>query len=202
MTLITEYPRHTEYTRYPSHPAAGTGIAVYGASSNRIPAPVLEAARTVGALIARAGVPLVCGGGNGGVMAAAIEGAAQAGGTTIGVLPRFMMDRDWNHPMLTETVVTEDMHSRKRVMAELSRGAIAMPGGIGTFDELFEIMTRRQLKLYRGPLVLCNIDGYYDPIIQMLHSAESLGYMRPGQPAKLIHIAADASEAVRQALEL
>lgn len=176
------------------------GVAVYGASSDLIPSAFLDAARLTGELLARAGVPLVCGGGRGGVMAAAIEGCVSHGGVAVGVLPQFMIDREWNHPALTHLIVTDGMHSRKERMAELSRGAIAMPGGVGTLDELFEIVTWRQLHLYNHPVVLCNLDGYYDPLRGMLDNAERLGFMRPGQPDRLLHICTGAAEAVNHIL--
>lgn len=176
------------------------GIAVYGASSDHIPAACLDAARAVGELTADAGLPLICGGGRGGVMAAAIEGALSHGGVTVGVLPQFMIEREWNHPGLTHTIATPDMHTRKRTMAALSRAAIAMPGGIGTFDELFELATWRQLHLYTGPLVLCNTDGYYDILLEMLDRAAQLGFMRPGQPSRLVLTATTPGHAVEAAV--
>ena len=100
-----------------------------------------------------------------GLMGAVTEGAIQAGGTAIGVLPQFMLDRGWNHPSLTTTIATPDMHARKHTMADMSRGAIALPGGIGTFEEMFEIITWRQLELYTGPMVIGNFMGFYDILL-------------------------------------
>ena len=123
------------------------GVAVYGASSKEIDDKYLEAARQIGRLLADNNTPVVSGGGRGGIMAAVTEGALEKGGTAIGVLPDFMIERGWNHPMLTHTITTESMHERKATMAALSCGAIAMPGGVGTLDELFELITWRQLGL-------------------------------------------------------
>lgn len=124
------------------------GVAVYCASSSEIDPKYMAVARRTGALLAAAGVPLVCGGGAGGMMAAAIEGCVGASGIAVGVLPQFMMEKKWNHPLLSRTIVTDSMHSRKQTMASMSRGAIALPGGIGTLDELAEIMTWRSARSF------------------------------------------------------
>lgn len=180
---------------------AGTaGVAVYCASSERLAPAYYEAAREVGRLLALRGVPLVNGGGRMGLMAAGIEGAVAAGGTAVGVLPEFMLRRGWAHPALTATVSTADMHERKRTMAALSRGAIALPGGIGTFDEMFEIITWRQLGLYTGPMVIFNVGGFYDRLLDFLTQVDDEHFMRPGAPAMLWRVAANAAEAVEMAL--
>ncbi len=153
-------------------------ITVYGASSENIDAIYKEEAFELGRLIALSGHPLVCGGGKAGLMKAAIEGAIQAGGVTIGVLPEFMVERNWQHPSLTEMISTPDMHSRKRTMAQMSIAAIACPGGCGTLEELMEIITWRQLNLYRGRVVILNTGGYYDPLLDMLDRTIDSGFMR------------------------
>lgn len=153
----------------------------------------------VGRAIALAGVPLINGAGARGLMGAAIEGALAAGGRCIGVIPAFMAERGWTHPRLTDVRVTPTMHKRKSLMAQLSRGAIALPGGIGTFDELCEMLTWRQLKLYDGPVVILNTSDYYAPFIQMLEKAAADGFMRPGSD-NLYLLTADPEEAVRLAL--
>ncbi|MDE6378259.1 MAG: TIGR00730 family Rossman fold protein, partial [Duncaniella sp.] len=156
---------------------------VYCASSSQVPAPYLEAAYRMGALIARSHRPLISGGGTFGLMAATIEGALSQGGEAIGVLPRFMIERDWAHPRLTEMIATSTMHERKMTMATLSAAAVALPGGIGTLDELLEIMTWHQLGLYKGPVVIVNTDGYFDPLIEMFNRMIDQNFMRD----RLIH---------------
>lgn len=178
---------------------ARNAVLVYGASSSHIDPEYMEAARTLGELVARRGYPLISGGGRGGLMAAAIEGAHSEGGYTIGVLPQFMLDRDWQHPLLDEVVATDSMHSRKRTMAARSCCAIAMPGGIGTFEELMEIVTWRQLKLYSNPVVILNTSGYYNSLLEMLSKAASLGFMREGS-GRLYEVASTPSEALDLAL--
>lgn len=170
------------------------GVAVYGASSSCIAPDFLEAARRMGQLIAEAGLTLVCGGGRGGVMAAAIEGASAAGGRTVGVLPQFMIDRDWADPRLSETISTPDMHSRKATMASRSRAVVAMAGGIGTLDELAEMMTWHQLGLFKGKVIIVNTDGFYDPLLEMFGRMELGGFMREGGLPALV--AATPSEAI------
>lgn len=175
-------------------------VAVYCASSSNIAQCYVDEARTVGRFLAQAGVPVVCGGGRAGLMAALIEGAADAGGHTIGVLPQFMVDKSWDHPRLDERVITENMHQRKMLMAQLSRAVIALPGGVGTLDELFEIITWRQLHLFAGNVVICNTNGFYNRLLDHLRFTAETGFMRPGAPEKLWHIAANAAEAVAAAL--
>lgn len=155
------------------------GITLYGASSGLIPTAYLEAAFEVGRRIARAGAPLICGGGRSGVMASAIDGALHDGGEAIGVLPDFMEARGWGHERLTEKIITSGMHPRKETMMALSLGIIAMPGGIGTFEELFEAMTWKQLGLYEGNIVILNINGFFDPILSMLEKCIEEHFMNP-----------------------
>lgn len=143
-------------------------VTIYGASSPLVALKYKEAAYALGEALAKAGMDIVSGGGREGLMAAAINGALDSGGRAIGVLPDFMVERGWNHPNLSEMITVASMHERKRTMASLSRAAIALPGGCGTFEELLEIITWRQLGLYQGHIVILNVDGYYDPLIGML----------------------------------
>lgn len=170
-------------------------VVTYGASSSRIDPEYARAARTLGELLAREGLGVVCGGGRGGLMAAVTEGAIGCGGHVAGVLPDFMMQRGWNHPALSETVVTDGMHSRKATMLRRSAAAVAMPGGIGTFEELMEALTWKQLKLWSGPIVILNTLGYYDSLIAMLGRATADRFMRPGSD-NLFHTVSTPGEAV------
>lgn len=173
------------------------GIAVYAGSSNKINPLYFEAAKAIGADIARRGLTTVNGGGSMGLMGATIDGAISANGKTIGVLPQFMMDKGWAHPELTECLVVKDMHERKATMARLSRGVIAIPGGIGTFEEITEMMTWRKLGLYHGNVVILNINGFYDPLLEMFRRAEDEGFMRQG----LVSVTDDPLEAVALAAQ-
>lgn len=152
-------------------------VTVYGASSPLVADRYKEAACALGQALAQAGMDVVSGGGRDGLMAAAIDGALEAGGRVIGVLPDFMVERGWNHPRLSEMITVASMHERKQTMASLSRAAIALPGGCGTFEELLEIITWRQLGLYQGHVVILNVDGYYDPLIGMLDRSVAEHFM-------------------------
>ena len=176
-----------------------TAITVYCASSVTIDEAYFEAARELGAEIARRGVTLITGAGSMGLMGAVNDAAMAAGGTTIGVIPQFMVDRDWHHKGLSKLEITDSMHSRKEIMAELSQAAIALPGGIGTFEELLEIITWRQLGLYDGNIVIMNVNGYYDSLLAMLDTAISQHFMKADH-RQLWDVATSASEAVDMAL--
>lgn len=173
-------------------------IVVYGASSEQIDHRFKDDAFRLGQLIADAGYALVCGGGKAGLMRAAIEGADSRGGYTIGVLPQFMVEKQWQHPALSEMIATPDMHSRKSTMASLSNAAIACPGGCGTFEELMEIITWRQLNLYHGHVVILNTGGYYDNLIDMLRHSTDCGFITP-ESNRIWHVAATPEEAIAMA---
>ncbi len=175
-------------------------ICIYGASSSRIAEVYHRDAFAVGELIARKGYSLVSGGGRGGLMAAAIDGALSAGGAAIGVLPEFMVEREWHHLSLTEMILCPDMHTRKRTMAEMSSGVIALPGGVGTLDELMEIITWRQLSLYKGNIVILNTNGFYDPLFEMLDRIARQHFMRPSRK-RLWFVANTPEEAVEAAIK-
>lgn len=175
-------------------------ICVYGASCEDIAEKYKKAAFETGRLTAEAGASLVSGGGRAGLMRCAIDGALSASGTTIGVLPQFMTERGWQHPQLTRMIVEPDMHSRKATMARLSSAVIAMPGGVGTLDELMEIITWRQLGIYQGRVVILNTDGYFDPLLQMLDRIASEGFMRSSD-STLWYVASTPDEAVMTALK-
>lgn len=177
------------------------GVVVYCASSSTIDPKYMQVARETGSLIAGSGLTLVCGGGAGGMMASAIESAVAAGGEAVGVLPEFMIAKRWNHPQLSRCIVTDSMHSRKMTMASMSRAAIALPGGIGTLDELAEIMTWNQLGLFTGPVIIVNTDGYYDPLLDMFRRMSELNFMRDGQiPARVVATPAEALAIINESV--
>lgn len=177
--------------------ALGRAVTVYGASSAGIDDIYKSAARELGYLVAHSDRPLVSGGGREGLMGAAIEGASSAGGVTIGVLPDFMIAKGWQHHALTQMVAVDTMHRRKAMMAALASDVVAMPGGIGTFEELLEIITWRQLGLYRGNVIILNTAGYYDPLLDMLSRAGEQHFMRPCDRAdSLFSVVATPAEAI------
>jgi uncharacterized protein (TIGR00730 family) len=174
-------------------------ITVYGASSSNIKQEYFDAAIAVGRIAAQNGVAVVNGGGKMGLMGAVNQGAIEAGGETIGVIPQFMVERGWHHPSLTRLEITDSMHSRKELMAKLATGIIALPGGVGTLDELMEIICWRQLGLFSGNIVILNVDGYYDNLIAMLKTATDGGFMRPDHLQNLFTVTADPEVAVKLA---
>lgn len=144
-------------------------VCVYCASSNRSAPVYLQAAARLGRILAENGITIVYGGSSLGSMGQLAAAALEAGGRVIGVLPRFMDELEWGHRALSELRIVDDMHERKRVMLELSGAAIALPGGCGTLEELFEAITWKRLGLYFGPVVLVNVNGFFDPCIELLN---------------------------------
>ena len=154
-------------------------IAVYCASSNKIRASFVDAAETLGAIFASHGIRLVYGDGGIGLMAAVAKGVLDAGGEAVGVIPRFMVEQGWNNPRSTETIVTETMHERKATICNISDAMVALPGGIGTFEELLECLTWKQLGLHSNPVVILNTDGYYDRLLSCIDLMVEEQMMRP-----------------------
>lgn len=154
-------------------------IAVYCASSNATVGRYGAAARSVGRRLAEQGIGVVYGGGRVGLMGQVADGALEAGGEVIGVIPSKLMDLELGHHGCTELIVVPSMHARKLRMAELSDAFIALPGGWGTWEELFEVVTWTQLGYHRKPCGVLNLDGYYDPILAMVDRALEQGFVRP-----------------------
>ena len=154
-------------------------IVVYGASSAEAEQVFVDAAYELGGLIAKAGKRLVSGAGSTGLMAAVENGALDAGGVSIGIIPQFMVDNGWLHEGLTEVRVTATMHERKDMMAKMADAVVALPGGTGTFEELFEIITWKMLGLFVKPIIILNTDHYYDPLLQMLGRTADRHFMNP-----------------------
>lgn len=152
-------------------------ICVYCASSSRVAGLYTETATRLGSLIAREGMTLITGGGCQGLMRAVEDGALREGGKAIGIIPRFMIEAGWHHTELTELRVTDSMHERKKLMADLSDAVIALPGGCGTMEELLEVITWKQLGLYLNPIVILNTGGYYDHLIEQLDHAVEEHFM-------------------------
>jgi hypothetical protein len=152
-------------------------VCVYCASSSRSPEIYPDAAARLGRILAKNGMTIVYGGGRSGSMGRLAAAALEAGGKVIGVLPRFMDDLEWGHDALSELRIVEDMHERKRVMLELSGAVIALPGGCGTLEELFEAITWKRLGLYFGPVVLVNVGGFFDPCIELLNRCVTERFM-------------------------
>lgn len=170
-------------------------IAVYAASSTQIDEVFFEAARQLGKGLAEHGLRLINGAGNMGLMQASADACLAAGGEVTGVIPTFMIEQNWHHQGLTKLVETPDMHTRKQTMASLSDGCVALPGGCGTLEELLEVITWKQLGLYLNPIVILNVNGYYDPLIEMLNRAAECNFMRKAH-LDIWKVVTSASEAI------
>ena len=170
-------------------------VCVYSASSTKIAPAYFATAEELGRLLAIRGINLINGAGSIGLMAATSNAALAAGGSVTGVIPRFMVEQGWNHTGLTQLVETETMHERKQLMAEMSDGVIALPGGCGTMEELLEIITWKQLGLYLKPIVILNVNGFYNPLLEMLQQAIDENFMRR-EHGSIWQVATTAEEAI------
>lgn len=176
-------------------------VCVYCASSTKIDPAYTEAARCLGTLLGSRGIRVVNGAGNMGLMGTVNDAALAAGGRVTGVIPRFMVEQRWHHTGLSELIVTEDMHERKRTMLRLADAVIALPGGCGTLEELLEAITWKQLGLYLNPIVILNLKGYYDPLLAMFDRAIGEHFMGV-RHAGLWQVARSPQEAVELATSL
>jgi uncharacterized protein (TIGR00730 family) len=153
-------------------------ICVFCGSSSGGHSVYAEAAKAVGWLLCRRGIELVYGGGNVGLMGVLADACLAEGGRVIGVIPQALVDKEVAHSGLTELRVVSSMHERKAIMADLSDAFMALPGGYGTWEELFEMLTWSQLGIHRKPCGLLNINGYYDPLLELADKAVSEGFLR------------------------
>ncbi len=170
-------------------------VCVFCASSANIDERYLADARELGNLLAQGGWRCVNGGGAVGLMGAVTDGTLDAGGEVTGVIPKFMVDNGWCYDRLMDVVVTADMHQRKQMMSNMADAVIALPGGVGTLEELLETLTWRQLGLVKVPIIILNTLGYYDPLLAMLRHAIDEGFMKPSH-GQLWQVAATPADAV------
>jgi uncharacterized protein (TIGR00730 family) len=170
-----------------------------GSSPGRTPA-YASAARNLGALLARRGIGLVYGGGNVGLMGIVADAVLADGGEVLGVIPRALVDRELAHARLTELVVVDTMHERKQRMHDLADGFIALPGGFGTLDELFEALTWAQLGMHAKPCGLLDVDGFWRPLRALVERQVAEDFVRAHHSAMLLH--ADSAEALLAAFEV
>ena len=176
-------------------------ICVYCGSSPGGDEAYLSAGRALGRTIARSGLRLVYGGGTKGIMGAVSEGALQAGGTVLGVIPRFLMTKEASErglERLSELVVTDNMHQRKHIMFEQSDAFVALPGGIGTVEEIVEIMTWAQLGHHRKPIVFGNVKGFWNPMMALMEHMTQAGFIHTAQRVRPLLI--DDPEAIVAAI--
>lgn len=153
-------------------------ITVFCASSFGTEKIYEEQAILVGKTLAQQNIELVYGGANVGLMGAVADGALNAGGKVIGVLPNFLRSKEIAHLGLTELILVESMHERKTKMNDLCDGVIALPGGFGTLEELFEMLTWAQLGLHKKPIAILNVNGFYDSLIALLQTMTEKGLLK------------------------
>jgi uncharacterized protein (TIGR00730 family) len=158
-------------------------ICVYAASSAQVHSEFQTAAFAMGEEIALAGHSLVYGGGSTGLMGAVADGALKHGGEVIGILPKFMADLEWGHPGLTQLQLVEDMRERKHRLLTDSDAVIALPGGCGTLEELFEAITLKRLGIYFNPIVLLNTRNFYAPLQMFMDQVIEEKFMNPEHTA-------------------
>jgi len=152
-------------------------VCVYCASSTQIDESYNQAARELGALLAQNHIQMVYGAGVRGLMGVIADAVLAHGGRVTGVIPSFMVEKGWHHPGITHTIEVPSMAERKKLMEALGDATIALPGGVGTFDELMEVMSLKKLSLYRKPVVMLNTNGFYDPLIALLQRSVDEHFM-------------------------
>ncbi|WP_370320590.1 TIGR00730 family Rossman fold protein [Oricola sp.] len=176
-------------------------VCVYCGSSPGNDPAYLEAGKTLGRSLGEAGLRLVYGGGTKGIMGAVAQGTMEAGGKVTGIIPRFLMNKEATEKtlgQLDELVVTEDMHERKHRMFEESDAFVTLPGGIGTLEEVIEIMTWAQLGQHTKPIVLANINGFWDPLSTLLDHMRDAGFIHTAHRVRPLII--DAPDAIVPAI--
>ena len=172
-------------------------IAVYCGASDGARPVYAEAARTLARALVDHNIALVYGGGKVGLMGVIADEVLRLGGDATGVIPRALVEREVGHAGLTRLFVVKDMHERKAMMAELSDGFIAMAGGMGTLEELFEMVTWAQLGIHAKPIGLLNTEGFYDGLMGFVRYQQEEGFVRPAH-ASLMNIDADAEALVKR----
>lgn len=152
-------------------------ITVYCSSSNTLPKKYYEETRKIGQLLAEQNITIIYGGGSSGLMGTLADSSLAHNGEVIGVIPRFMKEVEWDHKGVQTMIETEDMSERKKILIDGTDGIIALPGGVGTFEELFEVLSAKRLGLFTAPIIIYNFEGFYDPIIKMLNRCIDENFM-------------------------
>jgi len=154
-----------------------------------------EAAHQLGMELALHGITLVYGGGSTGMMGMIADSTLKHGGQAVGIIPRALSDREVQHNGLTELHIVDSMHERKALMAERSDAFVALPGGFGTYEELFEVITWAQLGIHHKPILVLNVDGYFNPLFRLIEEGVESGFIRQLDPA-LIRSTASVQEVI------
>lgn len=175
-------------------------VCVYCGSSDFVADSYKEAARRTGELLGAGGFDIVYGGGRVGLMGIVADAGLKAGAKVVGIIPEHIKRYEVDHTGLSELIVVDSMHTRKRMMVEQSDAFLILPGGIGTLDEMFEIITWRQLRLHGKPVVIVNTQGFWNPLVALMEHMTETGFMRkpnlPGAEDRLYHVVDNVEEAV------
>ncbi len=172
-----------------------SSVCIYCGSANGVADSYKEAARNIGTLLARRGMKIVYGGGHVGLMGIVADAALQAGAKVIGIIPEHIRAQEVQHTGLSELHVVPDMHTRKRMMVDSAEAFVILPGGLGTLDEAFEILTWKKLKLHNKPIILFNQNGYWDPFLALIDRTVKEGFASPADRA-LFKVATTVPEIV------
>ena len=175
-------------------------VCVYCGSRPGLDPKFSEMAREVGRWIGEHGGQLVYGGGRNGLMGIVADATLAAGGRVIGIIPKALVEKEWAHTGCTELHIVDNMHERKRLMAEQADAFLSLPGGIGTLEEFFEVWTWRQLGYHAKPVGLLNLNGYYDSLLVFLNSAVKSGFMSDWQ-MELICVATEPEQLLQQLVQ-
>jgi uncharacterized protein (TIGR00730 family) len=190
-------PTAPSFSAAPVRPASIRNIAVFCASADGFHPVYSATAAELGRALAARDIGLVYGGSNVGLMRAVAEASLAAGGRVIGVIPTVLVDLEVAHYGLTELHVTDTMHTRKALISERSDAYIALPGGFGTFEEMFEVLAWQTLKIHAKPVVLLNINGFYDPLLVFLDHCVEQGMLK-AKNREIILVAGTVEEAFRR----
>lgn len=175
-------------------------VCVYCGSSSKVDQQYKDVAHEVGTMLAGNDLVTVYGGGRVGLMGIVADAALSAGGDVIGIIPEHILVKEVQHTKLTELLVVDSMHTRKRLMVNRSDAFVILPGGLGTLDETFEILTWKQLKLHDKPVILVNIDGYWQPLLDMMDNIIHEGFAHPDH--RNLYTVVDSIDMLIPALEM
>jgi hypothetical protein len=170
-------------------------ICVFCASSKQVDQKYFDEAQNLARLLAQEDITAVYGGGAVGLMGALADAIIAAGGKITGILPRFMEEVEWGHKKITDMVLVEDMHERKKLLIKDVDAIVALPGGTGTLEELFEVVSLKRLGLFLKPVILINTGGYYDPLLEMFDRMVKEKFLRP-EHLKMLTIIDNASQTI------
>jgi uncharacterized protein (TIGR00730 family) len=171
-------------------------ICVYCGAANDLAPHYIEVARTTGRLLADRGHTLVYGGGNRGLMGETARATHKAGGKVVGVIPQALVDLEQAYTESDELIVSDGLRDRKAILEARSDGFVVLPGGLGTMDELFEVLTLRQLRLHNKPIILVDTNDYFQPFIRLIEHIHTEGFVRPSYKL-LYEVVAEPLDAIR-----